>query len=140
MKTLIFVLSFYGTFLALSTAKAQITEKPYLEGAGINISQKAFDKLVMKEIVLLKNHSTLQIQDIIYIVRLDNTIVFNDVVERKRSYKLLDSLTVYRFAKIYVRRLHTTWATGGGLYNKKYNICWGGVPVLNNNSIYEVGP
>jgi hypothetical protein len=136
MKTLFSLLIILELFCSTTVSKAQHISKKMKFDIGISIDQKSFDNLTKKELAVMQSNRNIGIKDIINIIRIDNTIRMDELIELKSMYNNLDSLLDNKYGKLFVNRLNARWSKGGAFYIKKYNIYWGGTP--HQNSMFKV--
>ncbi|MEO6520606.1 MAG: hypothetical protein ABIN91_02940 [Mucilaginibacter sp.] len=121
------------------SANGQTSEKkPWVSSqklVGIEIGQKAFDGMVKETVAMMKRGHP-KIEDLIKMVRIDNTIAINYLGDESKANKEFNSLFVPKFSKLAIKELHATHATGMCYYSKRYNVYWGGLP--HYNSMFKI--
>ncbi|MES2279401.1 MAG: hypothetical protein V4592_25440 [Bacteroidota bacterium] len=117
-----------------NTVQAQVKRNHNLlnRDVGPIVTSKAFDQMVNEMMTKMKSDKQLKIDDLVTIVRIDNTIGMSAVIEVSKVYDEFDTLFVSKFLGLTVKRLHAKLGNGMGFYSPKYNLYWGGYPDYNS--------
>lgn len=104
------------------------------DSSGIVISAQQFDSLVKSLLVKFKSDtSEKKIEDYISLVKVCNTIGFDQLAVSCRECNDLDSLYASKYLKIIAKVMDATVSIHYSLYSKKYDLQIGGIRTKNNH-------
>jgi hypothetical protein len=100
---------------------------------GIRISIKQFDSLTQYLLVKFHSDSSLKsMEDYLQIVRVGNTIVFDQMEDNNKSYNELYYLYGRKYMPTIAKVLDAEISIGLSFYSKKYDLLIGGRKTKNN--------
>ena len=105
---------------------------PKREKIGIPITDDLFNHKVRQLLTIMQKEEHVTTQELITMVRIDNTIRMNNMIEKAPIYKNFTNLFAYKLSKLFIKKLHARLAVGMSYYSKSYNIYWGGRPRYNS--------
>jgi len=136
MKVKFFFCALVGLlFAGFITVFGQSTN-PLRTKIGPVITQNTFNRMVEKTVVKMKKGDKLNDSALIKIVRIDNTIVMNDLHKATKANKEFKKWFDSKYYKLVTKRLHGTLGPGMSYYFEKYKVYWGGYP--DSNSIFNI--
>jgi hypothetical protein len=125
------VLLFY--FAQAEGAIAGGTQYELKDSLGIVISAHQFDSLVGCLLIKFKSDtSQRKIDDYILLVKVCNTIIYDQLGDSSEECRELYSLYVYKYFKIAVEKTEAAIFDGYACYSKKYDLQFGGRKTKNN--------
>jgi len=100
---------------------------------GVVISPQKFDSLVSSLLIKFKSDtSEKKMEDYILMVKVCNTIGFDQLVDSSKIYKELFNLYNLKYVKTIAEATDATISIGYSYYSKKYDLQIGGIRTKNN--------
>jgi len=100
---------------------------------GIAIPSHQFDSLVGSLLIKFRSDtSEKKIEDYILLVKVGNTIGFNQLFDSCNEFKELYNLYLFKYMNIIAKVTDATISIGYSWYSKKYDLQIGGVRTKNN--------
>jgi hypothetical protein len=102
------------------------------DSLGIVIPAHQFDSLVGFLLIKFKDSSEKKIEDYILLVKVGNTIAFDQLFDSCRECNELYNLYLFKYMKTIAKVTDATISIGLSYYSKKYDLQIGGVRTKNN--------
>jgi hypothetical protein len=118
---------------AIVSAQAERQHMLTSEEIGIPISHTEFKNLVKKTATTMPDVKGIKISTLIKLIRIENTLEFNEITEATEANKRFSSLFVKNnYRGSFKKKMGAIEGIGGSLYSKKYKIFLGGLPDSNS--------
>jgi hypothetical protein len=136
-KTVKYVCTFsiLWLFYFKSQAQSDIERRSWLADSslGIVISAHQFDSLVVSLLTLFgSDTSEKKIDDYLSLIRVGNTIEFDELSDSSNECKKLLNLYLLKYMRKIAKLTDATLSIGWSYYSKKYDLQIGGVKTKNN--------